>query len=147
MDSHAPSLAGLSVTQLVVTSRFCSQCSAELLVGDNFCARCGRATSTSHPGTALAVSGNQPPVVQPSGMLAVRELLDNRLFVVAVILFIGPLGLPALWFSRSFSRTTKIVTTVCYFLFTVVLPLAVAWYWLDVAVRPLLDAFAQINGR
>lgn len=69
------------------------------------------------------------------------RLLGNRLVVVGLLAVAGPLGLPALWLSRRFSKPTKIATTVVFFLATVVAPLALAYYWLEVALRPLVDVF------
>ena len=72
--------------------------------------------------------------------------LSHRGVVVAILLVAGPLGLPALWFSPRFSKTTKIVVSLALFAATVVAPLAVSWYWLDVAVRPVLDALSATRG-
>ena len=69
--------------------------------------------------------------------------LNHRGVVAAILLFCGPLGLPALWFSPRFSLTTKIIISVVLFAATVIAPLAVSWYWLDVAVRPVLDALTS----
>ncbi len=60
--------------------------------------------------------------------------------MIAILLCGGPLGLPLMWCSRSFSRRSKIITTTAYFLFTVVFPLAIAWYFLDFALQPLVEA-------
>ena len=69
--------------------------------------------------------------------------LNHRGVVAAILLVCGPLGLPALWFSPRFSKTSKIVISVLLFAATVVAPLALSWYWLDVAVRPVLDALTS----
>jgi hypothetical protein len=69
------------------------------------------------------------------------RLLGNRLVVIGLLAVAGPLGLPALWLSRRFSKPTKIATTVLFFLATVVAPLALAYYWLEIALRPLVDVF------
>ncbi|MCA9099593.1 MAG: hypothetical protein R3C10_21610 [Pirellulales bacterium] len=68
---------------------------------------------------------------------------DNRLFVVGVLLVVGPLGLPLIWVSRRLSLGAKIAWTVVFVLFTVVLPIALVWYCCDVLLQPLLDAFEQ----
>ncbi len=69
----------------------------------------------------------------------VTTVLENRGYVLAILLLAGPIGLPALWFSPRFSRVFKMVTTALYFLVTAILPIVVTWYLLDVAVRPLLE--------
>ena len=74
-------------------------------------------------------------------METINAFLNNRLAVIGIIALIGPLGLPALWFSWRFSKSTKIITTTAYFLVTIVLPIALAWYWLDYSVRPLIEVF------
>ncbi len=71
--------------------------------------------------------------------------LNHRGVVAAILLFCGPLGLPALWFSPRFSKTTKIVISVVFFAATVIAPLALSWYWLDVAVQPVVDALDSIG--
>ena len=60
-----------------------------------------------------------------------------------MIALIGPLGLPALWFSPRFSNRTKIVLTSIFVLMTAVVPLAVTWYFLDYSMQPLLDALVR----
>ena len=76
---------------------------------------------------------------------AIGGILNNRLAVVGILALVGPLGLPALWLSRRFSKPTKIITTVLFLLVTVVMPLALAFYWLEIALRPLADAMHQAN--
>jgi len=73
---------------------------------------------------------------------AIRAWLDNRLLVTGLLLLVGPLGLPALWLNRRFSRITKILGTVAFMLVTVVLPIALTWYWCQTALQPLVDKFA-----
>ena len=75
------------------------------------------------------------------------RLLSNRLVVVGILAIVGPLGLPALWLSPRFTRISKILTTAIFLLVTVVLPLAIAYYWLEIAMRPLVDAFGQVHGQ
>ena len=72
----------------------------------------------------------------------VQTVLNNRLYIGIIIALIGPLGLPALWFSPRFSKRTKIVLTSLFVFMTTVVPLAVAWYFLDYSLRPLLDVLA-----
>ena len=73
-----------------------------------------------------------------------RPWTHSRTAVLMVLLGAGPLGLPALWLSPAFTRWGKIVWTACFLLLTVVLPLVVCWYWLEVAIRPLLRAFETL---
>lgn len=86
-----------------------------------------------------------PPVISSTGdeMQPFDVVINNRLAVIGIIALLGPLGLPALWFSPRFSRPTKIITTVTYVLLTTVLPIAIAWYWLDYSLRPLVDVFGK----
>ncbi len=70
------------------------------------------------------------------------RVLNNRLIVIAILSVAGPIGLPALWLSRRFSRPTKVITTVLFLLLTIGFPLAMVYYWCEVALRPLVDAFA-----
>jgi len=120
-------------SDLVIAPVVCDLCGAECHSEHRFCSQCG--TSLATESLPLCHRTTNVPVVQGS-----TNPLDNRLVVVGILLCAGPLGLPALWFSRRFSRVTKVVTTVAYFVFTAVLPLVIAWYWLDIAVRPLLEA-------
>lgn len=83
------------------------------------------------------------PATADRGVSVALAVLDNRWLVIGLVLVAGPVGLPALWFSRRFSRGVKIAATVFYALMTAVLPLAVVWYWCELAVRPLVDALAR----
>jgi len=81
---------------------------------------------------------------QQATMVApVQQMLDNRLIVGGLLLCGGPMALPALWLSRSFSPTTKTITTIGYTLLTVVMPIAVTWYFMNAALWPLLEAFKR----
>lgn len=57
------------------------------------------------------------------------------------MLLIGPLGLPALWLNRRFSRKSKILGTIGFLLLTIGLPIALTWYWCHHALQPLIEAF------
>ena len=93
----------------------------------------------------VVLAPQSPPLVHPAAvpaeLEAIRRVLDNRPLVVLLVLFAGPLGLPALWLSRRFPRWVKISISVAFLLLTVVAPIAVTWYYLNVAVAPLVDAF------
>ncbi len=122
-------------SDLVLASVHCHSCGAECHSEHRFCSQCG--TSLAAESWPICKRTTDVPVVQGS-----TNPLDNRLVVIGILLCAGPLGLPALWFSRRFSRVTKVVTTIAYFVLTAVLPLVIAWYCLDFAVRPLLEALA-----
>jgi hypothetical protein len=124
---------GRGAPELILASQ-CDSCRAALAVEDQFCRRCGAATAAR-----LA-----PATLRETKLVPARlSILENRAAVIAIILVAGPLGLPCLWFSGRFSRATKIIATIVYFALTVVAPIAITWYWLDVAVRPLLDVWAR----
>jgi hypothetical protein len=89
----------------------------------------------------LAIEPRPAAVVEVDPKLA--RALDNRLTVLSLLACAGPIGLPALWLSRRFSKGTKALVTIAFLLATVVFPLAMAYYWLDVALRPLVDAMSQ----
>ncbi len=143
----------MAVSELIVVNHFCSRCGVATFESDNFCRNCGLPADILSGSIIEAelVESSQRLVVAPprhvavapqDGQSLVTEILGNRFYVIAIILCVGPIGLPALWFSHRFSRRSKIVTTIGYFFFTAVLPLAVAWYFLDIAVRPILDALS-----
>jgi hypothetical protein len=71
----------------------------------------------------------------------IGRLLGKRWVVIALLAIAGPLGLPLLWLSCRFSKPTKIVTTMLFLLVTVVAPLAITYYWVEIALRPLVEAF------
>ena len=142
------------MSELVVISDSCSRCGVAFVGSDNYCRNCGLPTVVPVHATVeaelidsqheLAVVPSCPSTVAPRREQSlVTVVLENRSYVIAILLCAGPIGLPALWFSRRFSRRFKIITTTGYFLFTVILPLAIAWYVLDFSVRPLVDALSQ----
>ncbi len=135
---------------LIVSNDFCSQCGVAGLAADNYCSNCGQPTVVPvHPIVAaelvdsqseLAVSPRcQSLMAPPRRQTLVTEVLGNRLFVIGILLCAGPIGLLALWFSHRFSRRSKIITTAGYLILTVVLPLAITWYFLEVAIHPIVD--------
>jgi hypothetical protein len=73
----------------------------------------------------------------------IDQALNNRAIVFAILLIAGPMGLPALWFSRRFSKPTKIVTTLAYVVGTVLLPIAAIYYYLEFSLLPLVNAFPK----
>jgi hypothetical protein len=142
------------MSELIVTSDSCSRCGVAFLGSENFCRNCGRPIVVAeyaddegeliHPQHELAVvSSCQTAVAPRREQSLVTVVLENRFCVVAILLCAGPIGLPALWFSPRFSRRFKIITSTGYFLLTAILPLAITWYVVDAAVRPLVDVFAR----
>lgn len=141
------------MTELIVVEDTCHHCGVTLSAWDNYCRHCGLATIAGTPElvdaelidspneTAL-VARHSTIVVATREQSIVTKILENRFYVISILLCVGPIGLPALWFSRRFSRRTKIITTTGYFLFTVVIPLVAAWYFLNVALRPIVDALS-----
>ena len=132
---------------LLIVDNFCGRCGNDLFAQDNFCRSCGAEAhggeviaqdGSSSSGSAVATRGQV--LSSPAG--AIQTVLNNRWYVGLVIALIGPLGLPALWFSPRFSKTTKIVGTLIFVVMTTVVPLAVAWYFLDYRIRPLVDALS-----
>lgn len=144
-----PDLRTKTVNELIVVNDSCPRCGVGLLESDNFCSNCGLPTEVDaypnvpavlvEPCPEAAIARSVPTAMAPAASPVVA-MLDNRLLVVAIVLCAGPMGLPALWFSRRFSQRTKILTTIAYLLMTTILPLAIAWYFLEVAVRPVVDA-------
>jgi hypothetical protein len=130
---------------------YCRQCGGPLIAQDNYCGECGAGCrdliEVVYPNNSMMSAENPEPsrsgVAASPGIQSVEGVLNNRLAVVGIIALLGPLGLPALWFSPQFSKPTKIVTTVGYVLVVTVLPIAVMWYWLDTAMRPLVDVFGN----
>jgi len=129
-------------------SRLCRPLEAELLHAD----ACNR---TSPPrallvlphsrsvGAAMPPIRHVPPVIviQPVQPSSIAQSLNNRWLVIGLLLCLGPLGLPALWFSPRFGRVVKVGTTVAYLLLTVVVPVATIFYFLELSLRPLVNAW------
>lgn len=132
-------------TDLRRIDNFCHRCGNGVSVDDNFCRRCGNECHQKSCLEDTTIANVCPPdqVSLAGSNDPVTHLMNNRLLVIGLIAMTGPLGLPALWFSRRFSRPTKIVTTVVYVIATTVVPLAIAWYWLEYSLRPLVDAFPK----
>lgn len=137
---------------VIVIPNNCESCGCELVEPVNFCGNCGVSVVRADDPGGIRLSGPESRQVAANapGLLVIApvnqrsvvdDALNNRLIVMAIVLVAGPIGLPALWFSPRFSRGTKIITTGVYFLLTAVLPLLVAWYFLDVALRPLVNVF------
>ena len=128
------------MNELVVLARICSRCGEPLPHGADLCPDCD---SRDLP-TVVPPGGNCGlPVPAERGPAVGLACLDNRWLVAGLLLVAGPIGLPALWLSRRFSRGVKIVTTALYAALTVAVPIALIWYWCEAAVRPLVDALVK----
>lgn len=141
------------MNELIVANDNCSNCGVELPAAVNFCSHCGmqasHASLTAEQADVLSRPQQVPAAVQPivivppAQMSIVDEALNNRMIVVGILLLAGPVGLPALWFSRRFSKRAKVITTVVYFFITAVLPLVAVWYFLETSLQPLLDVISR----
>lgn len=135
----------------IVADSFCRHCGRRLMPADNFCGECGTGCcdliEIVDPASHIAFSNvavQSPSVVATSDdMQPINAVVNNRLAVIGMIALLGPLGLPALWFSPRFSKPTKFITTASYVLVAFVLPIAIAWYWLDYSLRPLVEVFGN----
>lgn len=132
------------------TDNFCRLCGGRLAFQDNFCGHCGsdcrELIEIVDPvsGASVGQVANQTAAgVTTEGLQSIKALVNNRSAVIGMIALVGPLGLPALWFSPRFGKRTKIITTATYVLLTTIVPLALAWYWLDYSLRPLVDVFGK----
>ena len=74
---------------------------------------------------------------------SVDYVLNSRCAVFGIVAFFGPMGLLALWFSPRFSKGTKFALSAGYAVLTTIVPLLIAWYWLDYSLRPLVDVFGK----
>lgn len=129
----------------IVSDNFCRHCGSRVESQDNFCSRCGSETACrSMTANGLQAKGTVSVPSNAAEVAAsseIMQLLNNRAIVIGMLALVGPLGLPALWFSPRFSKTTKIVATTLFLILTIVAPLALAWYWLEYSIRPFVDAF------
>ena len=100
-----------------------------------------------HPATGLSVRSHlvhgelivEPEPTPVAAIAAPATLLSHRAIVLGLLLFVGPAALPALWFSPTFSMRSKIITSVIYVGLTILIPLAIMFYWLQIAIAPLMD--------
>ncbi len=132
----------------IQTNQFCRACGCTLLPNDNFCAQCGAGCRDLIVPSAAVIQGehqdaqlNEVATTDPAATL--QAVVNNRLFVFGMIACAGPLGLLALWFSQRFTNRAKVITTVSYLLLFIVAPLAVIWYWLNIALRPVVDVLGH----
>lgn len=145
--SSVPACDGTRMSELIVIGESCPQCTTTLAPSANFCSHCGVPAAAASHQTPWLTPNVQRPVTrsyqQPISGSPWSQALNHRGIVITLLLCIGPLGLPALWFSHKFSQRTKILLTIAYFLVTILLPIFVTWYWVEVSLRPLLDSFGS----
>lgn len=131
----------------IEVSNYCGSCGHRMNRGDNFCRQCGvdcRALVIEPVSPHNPQGNHQSTEVATIGLPeGVQQIVDNRIVVTGLLAFTGPLGLLALWFSRRIKKRTKIFVTASYILLAIVLPIVVTWYWLDVALRPIVDLFSK----
>ncbi len=105
-------------------------------------AACGRPAGQPFP----ALPANGPvvlaQVIRSRPPANASAILDNGWAIVGLLFVAGPLGLPALWFSRRFSWKVKLAGTIGLLLLTFVLPAALIWYLYATAIGPVLDVLA-----
>ena len=128
----------------IQTNNFCRACGCELLPNDNFCGQCGAGCrDLIVPPNAVSLIDDHPgpsqEVATTDSGATLQAVVNNRLFVVGMIACAGPLGLLAMWFSQRFTTRAKVITTVSYILLAIVAPLAVIWYWWNIALRPIFE--------
>ena len=136
---------------MAVQKLSCCHCGNAVGTLDNFCRECG--TGCHDPSLEVIASGpssrSQADVVHgdvavvDNDVPVLQSIVNNRMAVIGVIALIGPIGLPALWLSPRFANPTKIAITVTYVLATTIVPLMIAWYWLDYSLRPLVEVFRR----
>jgi hypothetical protein len=113
---------------LEIETTICPQCDAVLDIGDRFCRRCGAPL-------AAPASGSDTRDASPSA----GGWLEHPLVVLAaIVLTLGPFGLPLLWRSRRFSQPWKILLTGII-LSVVTLVVLTLWYVFHVALGPLRE--------
>lgn len=128
------------MNELVVVNEVCSRCARPLCDGSGLCPDCD-----APPLPATILPDGSPGQLKPGGPGTTVGLacLDNRWLVVALLLVAGPVGLPALWLSRRFSKGVKIGVSIAYAVATIGVPVALIWYWCEMSLRPLADALAR----
>jgi len=135
-------------TALATTDNFCGRCGNVVVPTDNFCRHCG---NTCHDVVVAEIITQQSEVQTYYGAApapspareAIKRVLDNRWMVMGIVAILGPIGLPALWFSPRFRPPTKMVITTLYVVLTAVVPVVVSYYVLENSFKPLVEAFGS----
>ena len=143
----------ITTTELTTTQpesevdKFCGQCGQEVAARDNFCRRCGSTCHETASGEIVqayvvaAPSTRDLPLAPNPTLQSIKTALNNRWLVIAIVALIGPLGLPALWFSPRFKPWIKVTVTAVYVLLTAVVPVVVSWYIMKESFHPLVEVF------
>ena len=121
----------------------CRNCFAVLDVEDNFCRHCGAGTRET---SASAASSHSSRAVPPQPAWPVRKppkpVYDNPWAVLGLLfLVLGPLGLPVLWHSRAFSRSSKIALSVAVAVMIIAMFGFVLW-----SLKEALAPLSELNG-
>lgn len=125
------------MNELIVASVQCDQCGQELSLESDGCPECeARHVPMVAQGQVWTMAQRAPARILPPS-------LERRWVVLAILLCAGPIGLPLVWLSSRFSKLAKIGLTAGFVLLTVILPIALVWYWCEMAIRPLVDALAR----
>ena len=81
--------------------------------------------------------GKQTAPAPPS---AARQLIDNPWFMLAMLFLVtAALGLPFLWMSRGFSRTSKFILSIVVLLYTALI-LWIFWIIMAWCIARIVDA-------
>ena len=82
-------------------------------------------------------SDQQPAPAPPS---AARQLIDNPWIILGTLFLVtAALGLPFLWMSRGFSRTSKVILSVVVILYTALI-LWIFWIIMAWCIQRIVDA-------
>jgi hypothetical protein len=99
----------MATAQTMIGTSLCRRCAARVELTDRFCRHCGR--STAHEDEDVVAPFPTAPAWTEPGPVQVRWS-DRRWFVLVMLFFVlGPLALPMLWSSRSFTAVSKTVLT------------------------------------
>jgi len=112
----------MATASSTIGTSLCRRCRALVQLTDRFCRHCGQSTASDFDATGVEL------VAAPTcGEPACREVpcqhvrwCDRRWFVLVMLfLVLGPLALPMLWSSRSFSPLAKTLLTAVGLIVTV----------------------------
>ena len=106
---------------------------------DRFCGRCGSQSNVLIDGPSPQFANATPG---GAGEL-IESALKSKLAIASMVAALGPIGIAAMWFSPSFSKPSKIAWTLSYFVVVFLMPLLIAWYWLSLSVRPLVETLGH----
>jgi len=134
----------------VAVPHFCGHCGNGIdAAHDNFCRNCGTPcrdmSVLAEPDSMLIPAELLPPATASPNQAAqaLQTILNSRALIFGLVAILGPLGLPAVWFSPRFSQPAKLLITLGYLLLMFVVPLVFFWYALEVPLQPLVDAFER----